>query len=790
MKIEKSAILARCVSLASVCYFAAGSLLAGTLYSARGIDLVDGQATNAPHGRVMLTDAFVPDGIWKSETWNYQNLLKITFGAEYLGEKCLVISGEGLETVDTAWSVESERIPLKEKAPSFTMAFETAGDAPLKSIEASQSKRWRNAVCWFDAAGEPCGEQRFSYVVGAGNFNETLISGAIPQEAVSFSVQLGFDRPNVDQGNRIAFSRFEFSLVDPRAPFTKEGTFDSEIFPGGAISWDADTPEGTAVKFQVATAPDEDGGSGEWSDFLGPDGTNASWYAEPFRVDSAFVRYRACLVPDGRARPTLRSVTVGDKCDQNWTRRQDQTPPRVRIVSETPTLNHNTDVELSIADDAPIRWKTLQITIDGNDATGQFVRTGGRLLYKPAEPWSDGLHTVDVEIADYYGNAVTSKKCFFIGGAPTTPKITLRDDGMTLIDGEPFFPIGLYGVTKREFNDFDIDKAFKDLKAAGFNFAHSYSMPRSDEFLAAAQKYDFKLWTVARFPDERFIEIERNHPAIIAWYLGDDTSSHATPSELFDRDDAVKAVDPTRITTQADGVSAASEVSNYYDYVGGTDNFLPEIYPVQKLEPDDGPGCVARTVADMERCRADIAASGAGTRSLWPIIQYFKGWGWERFPTNQELRGMSFAALIHGAHGITWYTYGGTVEPEKKKFNYGVTSSPEVWGNITTLATQINGLIPVLVERTPAEQPTVKILDGPANDICGNPSVSCLLKKHDGFVFLLTVNAAAESVRAEFSLPDVSSGEVLFEDRGVTLTDGKLVDSFDAHGVHVYRLKR
>ena len=34
----------------------------------------------------------------------------------------------------------------------------------------------------------------------------------------------------------------------------------------------------------------------------------------------------------------------------------------------------------------------------------------------------------------------------------TVPKATLRDDGMTLIDGEPFFPIGMYSVCRREFN--------------------------------------------------------------------------------------------------------------------------------------------------------------------------------------------------------------------------------------------------------------------------------------------------------------------------------------------------
>ncbi|MDO5555000.1 MAG: hypothetical protein Q4G68_14685 [Planctomycetia bacterium] len=277
---------------------------------------------------------------------------------------------------------------------------------------------------------------------------------------------------------------------------------------------------------------------------------------------------------------------------------------------------------------------------------------------------------------------------------------------------------------------------------------------------------------------------------MIAWYLGDDTSYNTTPSELFDRYDAVKAADPTRLTTQADVVGARQEISNYQDYVAGSDNFLPELYPVRGKTPDSDRDCVAKVILDMKRCRSDIENANAGVKSIWPIIQYFEGWGWKRFPTCQELRAMSFAALIHGAHGITWYTYGGEVNAEKNMFNYGVTTTPERWDNMTTIARQIRDLAPALLERTPQDQPAVTVSEGPTTDAFGNPSVTCLLKEHEGNIYLLCVNACPVPVQASFTPIPAAEGRVLYEDRNISLDTNTLTDHFEGHEVHVYQLTK
>ena len=77
------------------------------------------------------------------------------------------------------------------------------------------------------------------------------------------------------------------------------------------------------------------------------------------------------------------------------------------------------------------------------------------------------------------------------------------------------------------------------------------------------------MWDVAQ---------EEGQPALMAWYLADDTSGHIAPDELQGVSEAIHDVDPAHITVQADGVGAPT--SRYTEYVKSTDGFLPELYPI------------------------------------------------------------------------------------------------------------------------------------------------------------------------------------------------------------------
>lgn len=775
-------------------------IFAGNVYENRNVEFKDGNAQPARFGQVIFEDSLQSMNNWDSEVWNYENRLQLSFERDYKGKKCFFADGEGVPECDTAWSIRTYRQPLGElpkladgELNEYVIALIFSTN--LKFQGEHNGDRWGSRIVWYDAKNQECGAEPILFCADSGDFQEVNLYGKIPAEARSFVIQIAFDRPNFDRGRFFALHSVQFGVVDKEKPFWKTGSFISEIMPGnGEVSWDAEIPENTSVRFQYASAIMEDGIPVDFTDFIGPDGTSETFFEKPFMVKGEYVRYKAFLEPNGKTVPILKNVTVGKNIDSDWSLRNYTLPPRVQIVSPSPTLNKRENLVVRISSPILILWNQLKITLDEEDFTSQFTRDGEFLTYVPKSDWVDGLHTVDVTISDFRGNSVTANKFFYIGESPKTEKITLRDDGCVLIEGKPFFPIGIYSVMKREFNDYDLDKAFIGLKEAGFNFAHSYNLPRTDEFLEVAHKHGFKLWSVARLPDERFINIERHHPAILAWYLGDDTSANTTPSELFDRNDAMKALDPTRITTQADPVGSDNVITNYHDYVTGTDSFLPEIYPVYKKGEDSGRDCVARTILDMKRCHQDIASANDGPKSLWPIIQYFQGWGWERFPTYEELRAMSFASLIYGANGITWYTYGGTVEPEKKKFNYGVTTTPERWENMSKVAMQIRNISHILLERTPKEQVVATILDGPKNDTLGNNSISCLLKTYGDEVWLLTVNSSTETIHAEFEIPviyGISSGSVTVSDenRSVTIQNGRFTDEFKGFDVHVYRLK-
>ena len=412
----------------------------------------------------------------------------------------------------------------------------------------------------------------------------------------------------------------------------------------------------------------------------------------------------------------------------------------------------------------------------------------------PGVPFKEkpNFHKMTVKIADLAGN-LSKKEFFLLIDKPLTRNIvTLREDGCVLIDGKPFFPIGMYAVCKREFNGNDYFKAMEDLAKNGFNTVHTYQVARNggyDEFLAAAAKYDLKLFVSSsggancRDIEKILNDVAREfkHPQNLAWYLADDTASWIRPDELKDVNDFIKEIDSAHLTVQADGVGAPDK-SRYLAYVESTDGFLPEIYPITKDRPPEE--IVPKVITDMRTIKANIAEKPSGAKTIWPIIQYFDGWGgWPRFPTNDELRAMSYAALIHGANGITWYTYGGF------KNNHGVTSTPDRWKNICRLATEINSLQKVLVSRDNFNL-SRKVTSGPTRDAHGHESISFLAKKDGSKRYLLCVNSTLDEITVEFKLEEsADEAKALFENRTIPVRKRIFSDTFSPYAVHVYELK-
>ena len=527
-----------------------------------------------------------------------------------------------------------------------------------------------------------------------------------------------------------------------------------------------------------------------------PDGTEAWCYA------------RNVLVKDGRAAYTIpfalsdprgdwrveATAVFGGSAQTAVVRVADDAatnapPPLVRSLFASPTTDAAVVARYAIETSTDIDWTRVAVTNEATGANVPFSRTGNVLALRPSGPWPTGVTRLAVAVADVRGQSVVAHKVFLVGEAPKPPLIRLRDDGVALLDGQPWFPIGIYAVEPYAFNGFDYARAFADLGRAGVTLGHSYGHWRDAAFYDGAEAAGAKLFVNGKpaVKGDAWFMSTRARAPVVAWYIGDDTSMNTTPQELLDRDEACRMLDGTRLTCHADGVGARFAKSKLQDYVDFADVFLPEIYPFDGHTDERS---VAEVCRDMDRCFADYARFGRTprARAVWPILQCFDGGSWKRYPTASELYATSFAALVHGAQGILWFKYGGAKD-EKHRYS-GMFRTPEDWATMTNITHRISALRPILLSRTPPQPPVPEIVRGTKTDPLGQPAVTLLLKRHGGAAYVLAVNAAPEPVRARFRL-DVraTTAKVAWERRDVTLKDGVFEDDFDALGVHVYRMK-
>lgn len=252
------------------------------------------------------------------------------------------------------------------------------------------------------------------------------------------------------------------------------------------------------------------------------------------------------------------------------------------------------------------------------------------------------LHHVLVKARDFAGNSCEQLWWISVQAPPPSGVTAMRDDGVILVDGQPLFPIGLYSVWKREHNGNDFNRCFTELREAGFNTIHTYHAQRDAdllEYYAAAERHGLRVIIAPRGGANsrdaqnavRTVIEECRQPALLAWYLADDTASHISADELRRVHRAIRDVDPFHVTVQADGVFAGGpRPSRYTDYVDSTDAFLPEIYPIRSDKDCE----VANVTRDMKL----IADDKDNTRPMkvWKPRETWHFYDDSRSPANCE----------------------------------------------------------------------------------------------------------------------------------------------------------
>jgi hypothetical protein len=314
--------------------------------------------------------------------------------------------------------------------------------------------------------------------------------------------------------------------------------------------------------------------------------------------------------------------------------------------------------------------------------------------------------------------------------------------GNALVDGRPFFPIGIY------LYSWD-SNVMSQVLQQGFNTVIWGATPAD---LDTLRDNDLMMLPYSK-PEWLAV---KDHPSILAWYLTDEPEGQGyTPRSMREEYERVRAEDPSRPIGLCHFLWDA--LTNYKH---SADFVMSDVYPINPTH--DAP------LDPIWHHMDQIHVIHGWNFPVWPVIQTFGGpdsdggkWG---IPTPQESRAMTYIALAHRAKAMLYFSY----QP-------GLT---ELWAAVRTLCGELRQLTPFLV--FPSSELAISSSDGSVH-------ARCIQVGNSGLV--ITVNVTRNPVQATLTIPSVPVSELAlpFEGGTISLTAGAFTASFDALGVHVYQ---
>lgn len=363
------------------------------------------------------------------------------------------------------------------------------------------------------------------------------------------------------------------------------------------------------------------------------------------------------------------------------------------------------------------------------------------------------------------------------------PRSMIDEHRRLLIDGKPFFPIGMYWSS---INEEDV-RVYAQSK---FNCLMPYGSPKREQMDLAAKHglkviYSVKDWYagsgycpgfIKSVDDEepnvrKRVREFRDHPALLAWYLNDELPQRFMP-QLEAHQRWVAEEDPHHPTWVV--LYQYREVAAYLDTfdVIGTDP-----YPIGRAPASMAAEWTAETFRQVE-----------GARPMWQVPQlhnwanYRQGEAAEkqyRTPTFDEKRSMAWQCICEGATGLVFYSWYDVKRNADVPFE-------EQWEGLKRIAAEIDSWTPVLLSIDPAPHVGVSCESASADQ----PNwLNWTARSHGGKLYLFAANNGDGEGKITFKLLKAPrSINVPDERRSITPSGTAFHDELEKLSVRIYEV--
>jgi hypothetical protein len=322
-----------------------------------------------------------------------------------------------------------------------------------------------------------------------------------------------------------------------------------------------------------------------------------------------------------------------------------------------------------------------------------------------------------------------------------------------------FFPVGIFAATPDDL---------MAIRAAGFNAVQSYdSKPETIRKMAAAcNKLGLKFLPNFRSYQADISRDLGGNPELLGFYIEDEPEGRSVaPEKMQALKESLKHDHPGVLTAVA--MLRPRMVAVYRD---SADVFMIDPYPV--------PHMPLTWLSDS----LEEAARHVPQERLWAVIQAFGGEkhvkdGWPRRPTYEEMRCLTYLAVVHRAHGLFYFSY-----PEVRK-------DPTAWAGLQKIVRELRELRTWLVLPNGATPWRLEMTSPFKADATGRAAVHVCHKQKGEENLLILVNVINKPV--SFTLYGFSNRvpwlKDLFGNPKSVVRDDNIREELGPYEVRTYR---